>query len=95
MPSVEDEVLPAFDPDAFTAVAIHSFAEGRFPATHTQIFGLTFPVALDYDSEQFRRFRLPAHVFPLNVVFDEQGAVAHVGTELEDAVAVVETLLGG
>ena len=86
---IDADVIPQFPEDEFAAIAIHSFREGTLPAFHVQAFGLQFPIALDYDSEQFRRFRLPEHVFPLNVVFDPTGRIVHVGTELDEAVAAV------
>ena len=93
MPSIDSDVLPGFSPDDVQFVAIHCYPEGGNAAFHTQWFGLSFPLALDFDSELFRRFRLPGHVYPLHVVVDRQGRVAYVGAPLEDAVAAVQGLL--
>ncbi|MEM6991918.1 MAG: hypothetical protein AAF721_15525 [Myxococcota bacterium] len=86
---IDSDIIPLYSADEFAAVAIHSFREGTVPASHVQVFGLGFPVALDYESEQFRRFRLPGHVFPLNVVFNPAGEVVHLGTDLDEAAAAI------
>ena len=91
---LETDVIPGYAPADVQFVAIHSYPEGEFAAGHVQQFGLTFPVALDLDGELFRRFRLPNHVFPLNVVIDAAGNVAHVGTDLDETLAAVDQLLG-
>jgi hypothetical protein len=92
---LKDDVIPQFSPDDFAAIAIHNYPEATGPGVHVQAFGLPFQIGLDYESEQLRRYRLPNHVFPLNVVFDADGEIIHVGTELDDAVAAVEAELGG
>ena len=50
-------------------------------------------MALDFDSELFRRYRLPEWVYPLQFVIDQQGEVAYVGTDLYDALAAAEALV--
>ncbi len=45
-------------------------------------FGITFPLALDFDGEVFRRYRMPRLVFPINVVVGRDGKVVHFDTEL-------------
>ena len=90
---LENDILPGFSPDDVAIVAIHCHPDGRATASHVQWFGLTFPVALDIDSEMFRRFRLPEHVFPLNLVIDRNGDVAYLGTSLDEAVGEVAAQL--
>ncbi|MCA9664140.1 MAG: redoxin domain-containing protein [Myxococcales bacterium] len=80
------DTLPKIAGKAAEVVAVHCDSEGGTSAFHVQSFGLTYPMLLDFDSELFRRFRLPDHVFPLDVVIDKQGKVAYVGTVLDDAV---------
>jgi hypothetical protein len=86
---IDSETIPQYSPDEFAAIGIHCFVDGTLPAVHVQAFDLSFPVGLDYDSELFRQYRLPGKVFPLNVVFDAQGQVVHVGTVLEEAQAAI------
>lgn len=52
-------------------------------------------MALDLDSQLFRRLRLPQQVFPLNAVIDAEGNLAYLGADLDAAVAIIETLLPG
>jgi hypothetical protein len=93
LPSIETDILPRFAPADVQVVVAHCYTEGESAAAHVQWFGLTFPIALDFDSELFRRFRLPGQVFPLNFVLDRDGRVAYLGPVLDDAVAAVEALL--
>jgi len=86
-------VQPSFAKDPVQLLVIHCDAEGQTPARHTQWYGLTFPIALDFDSELFRRYRLPGHVFPLNVVIDKEGKIAHIGDDLDKAVAAARAAL--
>ena len=90
---LQNNILPQHTNDDLLIVVIHCDAQARTPSAHIQQFGLTYPIALDFDSELFRRFRLPGQVFPLNVVIDREGRVAHIGIVLDDAVAVAEGLL--
>ncbi len=93
MPLIETTVLPKYPADKFEVTAIHSFYDGQPAAAHVQEFGLTFDVAFDFDSEVFRRLRLPAQVFPLNMVVDQTGKIAYLGTELAEALKVVDGLV--
>lgn len=93
MPLIESDVLSRFPPTDLQVVAVHCFHDAQGAAGHVQRFGLTFPVALDFDSELFRRLRMIGHVFPLNVVIDRAGRVAYVGDVLDDAVTVVDSLI--
>ena len=88
---VENDFRPTFSTDV-EVVAIHCYFEGQSAAAHVQWFGLTFAIALDFDSEVFRRLRQPGIVFPLNFVVDRDGTLAYVGESLTDAVDVVRTL---
>lgn len=74
-------------------MAAHSFPSGQNAAYHVQQFGLSFPVLLDFESELFRRYRIPGQVFPLNAVIDRDGRVAYVGDDLDEATAVLDGLL--
>lgn len=73
--------------------AIHSSYNGQPAAANVQQYGLTFNVAYDFDSEVFRLFRLPAQVFPLNVVVDPAGKIAYLGPDLTEALSVVDSLI--
>jgi peroxiredoxin len=89
---LQREILPSFDAAEVQVVVIHCDPQGQTPAAHKQTFALSFPIVLDFESELFRRFRLPDHVFPLNAVIARDGTIAHVGVVLDDAVAVARAL---
>jgi hypothetical protein len=93
LPLLEADILPSYSADDLQVVAIHCYPDAMPAVAHVQRFGLSFPMAFDFDSELFRRFRIPDHVYPLNIVIDQQGKFAHVGTTLEDALTAVDSLL--
>ncbi len=90
---IASDFVAQYDSAQFSAIALHCFDAGQAPAYHQQWFDLNFPIALDFDSELFRAYRIPHQVYPLNVVIDAQGNVAHIGSTLEDAKAVIDLLL--
>ena len=93
MPLLENDIKPGLDPAKVQIVVLHCDRDPAPGAYHVQVFGLSFPMAFDLDDELFRRLRLPDHVYPLNVVIDTDGKIAHKGKVLDDAVAAVKKLL--
>ena len=93
MPLIEANLVTRYPAESFQVLVAHSFPSGQDAAYHVQLFGLSFPVFLDFESELFRRYRIPGHVFPLNAVIDTDGRVAHIGTVLDEATAVLDGLL--
>lgn len=57
---------------------------------------VTLPIAFDLEGELFRYTRVPARVFPLNVVIDRNGVLVHVDNDLDTtkAEAAVIAALG-
>ncbi|MCA9648761.1 MAG: hypothetical protein H6712_13600 [Myxococcales bacterium] len=63
---------------------------GRDPSngvTLAESMDVTLPIAFDLEGELFRHTRLPARVFPLNVVIDRNGALVHVDGDLDTTKA--------
>lgn len=75
-------------------VAINSHPEGTGAGVDVQRHDLKMPMAYDFDSQIFRRYRLPEHVFPLNVVIDGSGEVVVLTADLDEAVEAVARTLG-
>ena len=73
-------------------IAVDCEPSGTNPGQLIQSMNLTFPFAMDFDSELLRRYRMPGEIFPLNVVLDRNHDVALVTRSLEEATALLETL---
>lgn len=95
LPSLDDVDRPAFSTAETSFIVIHAFREGNSPAWHAQSLDITrLVMAMDFDSETFRRLRQPNAVFPLNVVIGRDGKITHVGQSVKAAVAAVKAALG-
>lgn len=91
---LENDIRAQFAGQPFEIVAINSHHEASGAGVDVQRHGLRFPMAFDFDSELFRRYRLPDHVFPLNVVIDREGKVVLATASLDEAVEAVARALG-
>lgn len=75
---VQQSLVPSFAADDFVAVGINTTHRTAYADKVAADAGLTIPVVLDMDSEAFRHYRVPNHVFPLHVVIDRDGKIVHV-----------------
>lgn len=83
MPWIQNELLPKYQDQGLFVIAVHKGTRIGPLSTKLVEWGVTLPVALDFDSEVFRRWRKPDWVFPLNAVVGRDGKVAYFDGELE------------
>lgn len=95
LPQIETQLLPTYGAQGLDAVAVNTSRNTTFAAQVALDKGITFPIALDVESEVFRYYRVPGRVFPLNVVIDREGRIAHVdnGPGLDAAEAAIVSAL--
>jgi peroxiredoxin len=86
---VQHALVPSFAQDDFVAVGVNTSHRTAYAEKVATDAGLSIPVVLDIDSEAFRHYRVPNHVFPLHIVIGRDGKIAHVndqaGLELVEA----------
>ena len=88
---VQSSLVPSFDGEDFVAVGVNTTHRTAYADKVATDAGLTIPVVLDMDSEAFRHYRVPNHVFPLHIVIGRDGKIVHINGEegldlVEDAV---------
>jgi peroxiredoxin len=88
---VQSSLVPSFAGEDFVAVGVNTTHRTAYADKVATDAGLTIPVVLDMDSEAFRHYRVPNHVFPLHIVIGRDGRIAHINGEeglelVEDAV---------
>ena len=90
MPQIDTTLLPTYAAQGLTAIAVNSGRRTAFATESLLQYDLSFPVALDMESEVFRDYRVPGHVFPLHIVVNRGGQVVHVSTgELAETEASI------
>jgi peroxiredoxin len=92
---LQQSLVPAYAGQDFVAVGVNTSHRTAYADKVATDAGLTIPVALDMDSEAFRHYRIPNHVFPLHIVIGRDGKIAHIsgkeGLDLVEA-AVQEAM---
>jgi peroxiredoxin len=78
---VQQALVPAYAAEDFVAVGVNTSHRTAYADKVATDAGLTIPVALDVDSEAFRHYRIPDHVFPLHIVIGRDGRITHVSGE--------------
>jgi hypothetical protein len=78
LPLVQNELLPTYGGQGFSAVAVNSSRNTEYAAALILDEAISLPTGLDIESEVFRYYRVPGLAFPLHVVVDRQGKIAHV-----------------
>jgi peroxiredoxin len=79
-PEIEAQLLPDYDPADLAVIGINISHRTAYADTLRTDANLTLPIALDLQSEVFRHLRAPHKVFPLHVVIDRTGTIAHLDT---------------
>ena len=93
LPLLEAEIVPNYP--ALSVLAISSQPETTQAQRIMERDALSFPMLLDFDREMYRFYRRTGYVYPLHVVIDPDGRVAHIdnGPGLEPLKEALDRLI--
>ena len=90
---MQETILKTYEGAGLVGVAVHSQGLGINADAVATDYALTFPMLYDFEMQPLRYYRHGAKPFPLNVIVDREGVIAHIGRDYDEAEAAVVSLL--